>query len=359
MDALTLFRSGGDIVPVVINPYTRQAEEEPFYQMVRDVCAKTVKARFVWSKAYVDREILTHWDAEHGAPEPLTVVFRAKRPTHESVVVKTLKVDRTSRVPPDDQFAHNMHEVYFCNKLCRGSHPNLVRFHGAWAYEKFKEIFIEFDDGGDSLDELIHRAASAPDGPVVIPQPTLAGYIQQVLAALAYIHSQSVIHCDVKGGNILIRDGHVRLADFGVARETPGPFKPIEGAYEGVNTRGYVPYELLVKRRAPITSAVDVYALGCVFAVALTGNMRLFQPYEDDPAAALDAIHRFSGGNPAIPPVGLTAFFPALPQGDGHAHLHNLLARMLHWDQSVRIIAAAAMNHEYFISAQRAALSIK
>lgn len=50
------------------------------------------------------------------------------------------------------------------------------------------------------------------------PESLAAKYISQVLEGLVYLHSQQIIHRDIKGGNLLItRDGSIKLADFGIA----------------------------------------------------------------------------------------------------------------------------------------------
>lgn len=52
------------------------------------------------------------------------------------------------------------------------------------------------------------------------PEQLVAVYISQVLEGLVYLHDQGVIHRDIKGANILTnKDGCVKLADFGVARD--------------------------------------------------------------------------------------------------------------------------------------------
>ena len=50
------------------------------------------------------------------------------------------------------------------------------------------------------------------------PESLAAIYISQVLEGLMYLHSQQIIHRDIKGGNLLItREGSIKLADFGIA----------------------------------------------------------------------------------------------------------------------------------------------
>lgn len=61
------------------------------------------------------------------------------------------------------------------------------------------------------------------------PETLVGVYVLQVLEGLLYLHDQGVIHRDIKGANILTnKDGCVKLADFGVARNTAGAAKDNE-----------------------------------------------------------------------------------------------------------------------------------
>ena len=62
-----------------------------------------------------------------------------------------------------------------------------------------------------SLSSIIKKFSSFQENLV-------AFFINQVLKGLKYLHSQGVVHRDIKGANLLMtKDGTVKLADFGVA----------------------------------------------------------------------------------------------------------------------------------------------
>lgn len=89
---------------------------------------------------------------------------------------------------------------------------------------------------------------------------------RQLTLALDFIHSRYIVHLDIKPQNILLSDdGKCRLADFGLSRKIP----PGELVQEISGTPEYTAPEIL--DYSPITTAADIWSLGCVVYVMLTG----------------------------------------------------------------------------------------
>ena len=96
-----------------------------------------------------------------------------------------------------------------------------------------------------------------------------------VLGAMTHAHTHRIVHRDIKPPNVLVRtDGHVKLLDFGIAKllRDDDAGKPSTVTLEGGGalTPAYAAPEQV--RGGAVTTATDVYALGVLLYVLLTGQ---------------------------------------------------------------------------------------
>ncbi len=88
----------------------------------------------------------------------------------------------------------------------------------------------------------------------------------QMVSAVAYAHSMKIIHCDIKPENmLLLPDGRLQLADFGIARVAQ---KTIDGS--GSGTVGYMAPEQAMGRPS---AKSDVFSLGLIIYRMFTGHL--------------------------------------------------------------------------------------
>jgi len=124
----------------------------------------------------------------------------------------------------------------------------------------------------------------------------------ELAAVLDYVHERDIVHRDIKPSNILVGvDGHVRLADFGIARML-GDATTHTAAGATVGTAAYIAPEQV--RGDPVSPASDVYSLGLVLLETLTGR----RSYTGAPLEA--AMSRLF--NPPMIPTSLPTGWPAL-----------------------------------------------
>jgi tetratricopeptide (TPR) repeat protein len=90
-------------------------------------------------------------------------------------------------------------------------HPNIVIIYELGTHEGNPYMAMEFL-GGESLESLIQKR-------VKMPLVEKLGIMVEILEGLHYAHSHGIIHRDVKPANVMVlKDGHVKLVDFGIAR---------------------------------------------------------------------------------------------------------------------------------------------
>ena len=93
-------------------------------------------------------------------------------------------------------------------------HPFIVKLH--WAFQSKEELFFILDicTGGEIFFHLNNFKR--------FPEQLAKFYFCEILLGLEYLHSRDVVYRDIKPENILIDiDGHIKIADFGLAKYIP------------------------------------------------------------------------------------------------------------------------------------------
>jgi len=213
-------------------------------------------------------------------------------PTYGKVAVKWIKSTKVER------WASFWREAELMSRL---NHPNVLRFFGLVTQGEFVVgIMTEFAASG-SLAAFMRKGQgpSSNDGPPpagggagFLPLQQRAHLALHAANGMAYLHSQKIVHFDVKPDNLLV-DGDwttssngpvLKVADFGLSVVKASTF-----CSDVHDLRGTLPYMApeMITDHKHVTEAADVWSLGVVFWELLTQQ----QPYADiAPAQLLGAL---------------------------------------------------------------------
>src|SRR5690349_627584 len=186
------------------------------------------------------------------------VVYRAHDPVLDRVVaIKTINLTL-----PKDELAEYEARFYQEARAAGGlNHPNIVTIYDIGKGERVAYMAMEFLEG----EELRSTLASGQP----LPLTQALDVIIQVAEGLAYAHERHIVHRDIKPANIMIvRDGLVKITDFGIARMRTTEVKTMTGMIMG--SPKYMAPEQVAGRRAD--HRCDLFSLGVVLYETLTGE---------------------------------------------------------------------------------------
>src|SRR5262245_16508581 len=186
-------------------------------------------------------------------------VFKARQVSMDrDVALKVL----SRQLAKDSDFVERFYrEARASAKL---DHPNIVRGIAVGEEKGFHYFAMEFVDG-ESCERILGEQGKFNVGDAV-------KIALDVARALEHAHAKGMVHRDIKPENILLtRDGTVKLADLGLAKETDGN-NALTQTGHGFGTPYYMPPEQ-ARNAKNVDNRSDIYALGATLYNLLTGKL--------------------------------------------------------------------------------------
>lgn len=279
-------------------------------------------------------------------------VYRGKdKETGEIVALK--------RVMSDDEtegiLGTTIREIMILRQM---SHPHIVRLHDVLF--RPPKLTMVFENCDCDLTAHIKRG---------LPVDTRR-FMWEFMSGLAYLHSHSIIHRDLKPQNLLLKEGVLKIADFGLARVEGIPIKKYS---HDVVTLWYRPPDIILGSVMYGYSA-DIWSAGCIFAEMIARKpifagrnpkdhlLRIFAAMGAPTDQSFPMMHAYPLSAATLPPV----LQSVPPQRTLEAWLASsnareivgpegidLLLRMLAYDPSRRPTSAEVLAHPFFAETRR------
>lgn len=198
-------------------------------------------------------------------------IYRAKDIEEDRIVaVKILKTEFAG----SDEFLRRFRNESKAIALL--SHPNIVKIYDVGFTEKVQFIVMEYVDGITLTDYIEQQG--------LLKWRDAVHFTIQILRALQHAHDRGIVHRDVKSSNVmLLRDGTIKVMDFGIAR-----FNRENNKTMSEKTIGSVHYISPEQARGDITDErSDIYSVGVALYEMLTGK----KPFDGDTPVAIALKH--------------------------------------------------------------------
>ncbi|KAL8741012.1 MAG: hypothetical protein Q9190_006340 [Brigantiaea leucoxantha] len=173
------------------------------------------------------------------------------------------------------------------NTMQHLEHPNVVQYLGCERKEYSMSIFLEYISGG-SVGSCLRKHGK-------FEQSLVSSLTRQTLAGLAYLHTEGVLHRDLKADNILLDvDGTCKISDFGISKKTDNIYgNDVTNSMQG--SVFWMAPEVIRSQGQGYSAKVDIWSLGCVVLEMFAGR----RPWSKE--EAVGAIYKLGSLNQAPP----------------------------------------------------------
>jgi serine/threonine protein kinase len=193
-------------------------------------------------------------------------VFKARNRALDRIeAIKTMNAGHD----PSSSISQRFHRE--AKMLARIEHPSIVPIYKVGHAQGVDYIAMKFIDGLNLKEKVDQTFAMGQ----MISLHQAIEWITQAAGALAKAHQESIIHRDIKPGNLMVTpEGRLYLLDLGIARlvqPTPNPAASLTRQASSMGTPEFMPPEQWADATM-VTPETDIYALGCTLFFLLTGR---------------------------------------------------------------------------------------
>ena len=216
-----------------------------------------------------------------------------------------------------------------------GGHPGICDLNENYEDENYYYLLLDFVSGGELFDHLIAMGAYS--------EKDAARLVREVASALSFLHGIGIVHGDLKPENLMLstkrkEDSSVKLVDFGCATDVEDANHDTD---PNSSTRGktpaYCPPEILNKVRESISPAMDIWSLGIILYIMLTG----LHPFDLNANATDEEIESriVSKQTPPLRDSPITAHLSS--------SAIDVIEKCITWNPKDRVTAFELLNHPW------------